>query len=169
MNHIEIISVTTTKQMEKVEELGRQVWHEHYTPIIGAEQVAYMLNKFQSFKAIENQINKEGYTYYLLKAGAQYAGYGAIKIAEGKLFLSKLYVDKAYRNQRIGHNMMEFLVEFCKEKTLDKIWLTVNKDNKHSIAAYEKFGFVKVDEQVADIGNGYVMDDYIMEKKIECI
>lgn len=167
MSNIEIVSVATKNQMEAVEELGSQVWHEHYTPIIGAEQVAYMLDKFQSFKAIENQINKEGYTYYLLKAKTQYAGYGAIKIEEGKLFLSKLYIDKAYRNQKIGHNMMEFLVELCKEKGLDKIWLTVNKYNNHSIAAYERFGFVKVDEQVADIGNGYVMDDYIMEKKIE--
>lgn len=167
MSHIEIVSVTTKEQLEVIETLAHKVWNEHYTPIIGAEQVAYMLDKFQSFEVMENQIYNEGYKYYLLQFENQYAGYAAIKIEEGKLFLSKLYIDQTYRNKKIGYSMMMFLVELCQEKGLDKIWLTVNKYNHHSIAAYEKFGFVKVDEQVADIGSGYVMDDYIMEKKIE--
>jgi hypothetical protein len=40
----------------------------------------------------------------------------------------------------------------------------VNKGNEKAIRSYERNGFVKVRSQVADIGKGFVMDDYVMEK-----
>ena len=46
------------------------------------------------------------------------------------------------------------------------IWLTVNKYNDHTIDVYRHRGFQTVRSQVSDIGNGYVMDDYVMEKEI---
>jgi hypothetical protein len=42
----------------------------------------------------------------------------------------------------------------------------VNRNNENSIKTYERFGFDKAGTQVADIGGGFVMDDYIMEKTI---
>jgi RimJ/RimL family protein N-acetyltransferase len=59
------------------------------------------------------------------------------------------------------------MVNLCKEKGYHKIWLTVNRFNENTIKVYEKKGFIKTRTQVADIGNGFVMDDYIMEKTIE--
>lgn len=47
-----------------------------------------------------------------------------------------------------------------------KIYLTVNKTNIKAIRVYERFGFEKTDQVVFDIGNGYVMDDYIYEVKV---
>ena len=44
--------------------------------------------------------------------------------------------------------------------------LTVNKGNTDSIAVYLKSGFVVREEAVFDIGSGYVMDDYVMEKRL---
>ena len=44
--------------------------------------------------------------------------------------------------------------------------LTVNKNNKETIKAYEKMGFKQVRDIVIDIGNNFVMDDYIMEKEL---
>jgi RimJ/RimL family protein N-acetyltransferase len=49
---------------------------------------------------------------------------------------------------------------------LNKIALTVNKNNVNSIKAYEKMGFKNVGSVVQDIGSGYVMDDYKMEKTL---
>ena len=61
---------------------------------------------------------------------------------------------------------MEYLKGLAKENRVDKIGLRVNIYNTNSIAAYEKFGFKTIAEDVADIGGGYVMDDYIMEMKL---
>lgn len=62
---------------------------------------------------------------------------------------------------------MQFMVEFARERHLKKIVLTVNKNNLHSIAAYKKLGFTTVESLIQDIGNGFVMDDYKMEKVLE--
>lgn len=161
---ISINKVENIEDIKVISAIGEKIWREYYTPIIGIEQVEYMLDKFQSVNAITNQINNEGYEYYLLSYEEHNAGYIGIKVNDVDLFLSKLYVDKEYRKKGIANDTIEFLSAICKEKGLNRIWLTVNKYNESSIAAYKKLGFEKVDEQVADIGSGYVMDDFIMEK-----
>ena len=45
--------------------------------------------------------------------------------------------------------------------------MQVNKANVRAIAAYKKAGFHIAQEAVFDIGHGFVMDDYLMEKLIE--
>jgi len=63
----------------------------------------------------------------------------------------------------IGKKSMLFIKELAQENNLSKISLTVNKENKNTIAAYYKLGFVKTGEICADIGRGFVMDDLKME------
>lgn len=65
---------------------------------------------------------------------------------------------------RIGIN---FLTQLCQKEGYEKIQLTCNRHNLNSVAAYQKMGFVSVYEQDADIGNGFVMNDYVMEKTVE--
>ena len=61
---------------------------------------------------------------------------------------------------------MEFLKDYCHKHGLTKIWLTCNKYNSHTLDVYHHLGFSNVRSQVADIGNGYVMDDYILELEV---
>ncbi|CAI6059702.1 GNAT family N-acetyltransferase [Cohnella sp. JJ-181] len=146
--------------------LAEEIWHEYYGALLSREQIVYMVDKFQSADAIADQIATQGYEYYLMQAGGENVGYLAVKEEGGKLFLSKLYVLKAHRGQGYASRAMAFITGLCRERGLDALWLTVNRHNDGSIAVYEKKGFAKVREQVADIGNGYVMDDYVMEKEI---
>lgn len=55
----------------------------------------------------------------------------------------------------------------CWTVGLDKIYLTVNKHNTHAVEVYRHFGFYQIDAVVTDIGGGYVMDDYILQKDVE--
>ena len=41
-------SVTNNQELTLIEEMAQVIWHEHYTPIIGEEQVVYMLKKNQN-------------------------------------------------------------------------------------------------------------------------
>ena len=61
---------------------------------------------------------------------------------------------------------MNFLEDLCRQRGLSKIWLTVNRHNDNTIAAYKAMGLTIVREQKADIGGGFFMDDYIMEKPV---
>ncbi|WP_435171948.1 GNAT family N-acetyltransferase [Paenibacillus glycanilyticus] len=164
---IEFTKVHTADQITLVARLAGQIWREHYVSMITIEQIDYMIEKFQSVSAITDQIRNQGYEYYLLQQqDGSAAGYLSIRADNGKLFLSKFYVSKEHRGRGYASQAMAFIEQLCKERGLSHIWLTVNRDNASSIAVYEKKGFVNVREQVADIGNGYVMDDFIMEKEI---
>lgn len=164
---MEIVLARNSKEdIQRLSKLAKTIWTEHYTDIIGPEQVEYMLRTLQSSAAIEGQMAGEGYQYYFLRSDGEDAGYVAIEPEEGRLFLSKIYIDKSFRHRGFAAETIRFLENACRKNGWKSIWLTVNRHNTGSIAAYERLGFVKTREQVSDIGEGYVMDDYIMEKKI---
>ena len=141
------------------------IWTEHYAPIIGDEQVAYMLERFQSAEAVRRQINDEQYEYYIAET-REPAGYCALRPEPDKraLFLSKLYVKQEYRRQGLARRLMDYALKDPRPGVFDTVRLTVNKHNNDSIEAYERMGFIIQDSVVTDIGNGFVMDDYVMEK-----
>jgi RimJ/RimL family protein N-acetyltransferase len=159
--------VRTAEEIQEVAGLAEKVWTEHYTSLIGSGQVTYMIEKFQSVPAITEQI-LQGYRYYLMQYDGRSVGYTAIlsEPAEKSLFLSKIYVEKAYRGKHITSQTIAALKKICREEGLEKIWLTVNKGNHSSISVYEHLGFIKARDVVTDIGEGYVMDDHIMEATI---
>jgi len=152
-------------QIQRVEDLAYEIWNEHFTPIIGKAQVDYMLDKFQSVKAIAGQI-EQGFQYFLLKTDEDYIGYTSVQPKEDELFLSKLYIKSSQRSKGYGRKAVRFLESMARDKGLEKITLTVNKNNLDTIRAYEKFGFENLGPVVQDIGGGFIMDDYQMARRV---
>ena len=157
-----MIPATSDESISRLCQLADRLWTEHYTPLIGAQQVRYMVDKFQSPGAVKQQIH-DGYRYYFLCWDQQIAGYTAVHPEKDSMFLSKIYVDRAFRNKGIARATVEHIKAQCRENHLGKIYLTVNRGNLGSIAAYQKLGFRIAFDQKADIGNGFFMDDHIME------
>ncbi len=165
MEEIEFVAVTDENLINAICQLADEVWREHYLPILGLVQVEYMLDKFQSKRAITSQI-EEGYLYYLLKSPAGWVGYLGLVVREDELFLSKLYIVRRHRGKGFGRQSIDFIETMAKTRGLPKISLLVNKHNASSLEAYRKFGFSLVNSVIQDIGNGFVMDDYLMEKRV---
>ena len=163
----EFRQVISEEDIAEVSRLAREIWQEHYVPIIGQDQVEYMLEKFQSIRAITQQLAQE-YEYFLVLDHGQSAGYvGVVPDAgESKLLLSKIYIRKELRGRGLGKETLEFVEEICRQRGITTLWLTVNKNNAQSIAWYRQMGFANVGPTVQDIGGGFVMDDFIMEKTI---
>lgn len=142
--------------------LADEIWHQHFQTILSPEQIDYMVEKFQSYPALKSQVEEEGYEYYQTLVDGTLAGYIGIHPETDALFLSKLYLHKDYRGRHIATQAFHFLTDLCKKRGLKKIWLTCNKHNDSSLAVYHHLGFQVTDTQEADIGNGFIMDDYIM-------
>ena len=157
--------VKTEKNIKELCCLAEKIWHEHFTPIIGAAQVDYMVERFQSVPAVTQQL-KEGYAYYLLLLEGRAVGYMGVHEEEESLFLSKLYLSRENRGKGYSRQALNFLEDLCRQRGLTKIWLTVNRRNDKTIAAYKAMGLTVAREQKTDIGGGFVMDDYIMEKPV---
>ena len=162
-----IITVRSREQILDVVDLAHTIWTDHYVPIIGPEQVGYMLARFQSEDAIASQLF-EGYEYFILSHGGKPAGYIAIvpDTDAGMLMISKFYVLETERGRGFGRLMLEHAERVCREREIHALWLTVNRNNTSSIAWYQRMGFRNTGSTIQDIGGGFVMDDYRMEKRV---
>lgn len=148
-----------------VQQLAREIWDEHYIKIISQEQIDYMLELFYSDERIRSEI-EEGISWEILMDKESPVGYLVCKIEEEKLFISKIYLKAETRGKGFGKLLLDRAIELAKQNQKESIYLNVNKENEGSIGFYERNGFEKIDEGVFDIGNGYVMDDFILELKL---
>ena len=166
MNTQQLILAETNSEIQNIATLAEEIWNQHFVPIIGKAQVDYMVEKFQSYPALKSQIENDGYEYYQIYSSHTLVGYTGIHQEKDALFLSKLYIKEDFRGQHLATEAFQFLVNLCKERKLNRIWLTCNKHNSNTLAIYDHLGFKITNEQVADIGNGFVMDDYILTYEI---
>ena len=143
--------------------LASDIWHEYWGIILSDEQIEYMVENFQSEKAMKKQISEENYSYCFINDNEENIGYFGISPKDGYMFLSKLYIKKEFRGQGTGRKAFEEIKRLSAEQGFNKIRLTVNKYNSNTIKAYDRWGFKTIDAVVTDIGHGFVMDDYIME------
>jgi GNAT superfamily N-acetyltransferase len=164
---VEIIEVSTNAAIGQVAALAGDIWREHFTPIIGGDQVEYMLAKFQSADAVAQQI-AAGAEYYLVKVQSEWVGYIGLvpERASGRMMLSKIYLQDSARGKGLGKQMLDYVAAKCLADGFTCIWLTVNRLNAGPIAWYKHCGFAVVDEVKKDIGGGFFMDDYVMEKRL---
>lgn len=159
--------VKDTLQVEDIAQLADIIWREYYTPILGDDQVTYMLTHLQSEAKITQSIADRTSEYFIVEVGLIDSGYVAIEWHEDALFLSKLYLLKEIRGQGHASMILQQLMEMAKNRHRRAIELTVNKYNDAAIAFYEKTGFERIDAVVSDIGGGYVMDDFIYRLSID--
>ena len=163
---IQIKPVQSAADVSTVARLASEIWYEYYPPLIGQAQVDYMVAKFQTEAAIQEQRDK-GYEYFLTIHGDRPIGYLAL-LAEPehqRAFISKFYLHGLSRGAGTGRHCMEFIEQIATRRGLTLLWLTVNKGNP-SVKAYERLGFHIAADIEIDIGGGFVMDDFRMEKQL---
>ena len=164
---VTIKKVSSDTELMEVAVLADKIWHECFTEIISIGQIDYMVEKFQSYKAMTKQLIEQDYSYYAVRDDEELCGYIGVKPEkDDRFFLSKLYLRSDKRGRGIASLMLKKVFEEAEKCGKSRVYLMVNKHNDHAIAVYKKTGFVIADEVVTDIGSGYVMDDYILEYKL---
>lgn len=155
-----LLKAVSETEIEKIADLAKIIWQKHYPPIIGQEQVDYMLKNMYNTKSLLNQINEKGQQFYFIIF--EYETIGFISVTnekDGCWMLNKFYVLDKEAGKGIGTAILEELKKIIQPK---KIRLTVNRNNFKSINFYFKNGF-RIDAVAQfDIGEGYIMDDFIM-------
>lgn len=160
------INIQTNEEVQKLAKLASEIWNEYWTVILSQAQIDYMVDKFQSYGAIKNQIENDRYIYNILEDSDKVIGYFGVSPKDNYLFLSKLYIKKDFRGLGCGKLAFNKIKQIAQQYNKKMIRLTVNKHNINTIKAYEKWGFNTVEDVVTDIGNGFVMDDYIMQYEL---
>ncbi len=148
--------------------LAERIWRESYAGVISAEQMAYMLGWMYSEETIRREL-AEGVCWELVRLDAEAAGYLSITFgADGVAKLNKLYLLPEHQGRGLGQRMIAHVLDLARECAADEVRLQVNKANVRAQRAYERAGFVRIEEAVFDIGGGFVMDDYIMARRMGC-
>ena len=154
-----------TESIPAIQELAEKTWAIAYASILPQEQLRYMLELFYSNNALEEQIAK-GHQFILITDNEEPLGFAAYSLkSEDDLTLyrlHKLYVDPASQGSGAGKRLVDFIVADIKPKGAKILQLNVNRSNK-AIGFYQKLGFIIRYEEDIDIGNGYFMNDYVME------
>ncbi len=148
-------------------DLTKKIWPVAYGEILSKAQLEYMIDKFYNETALYELMQK-GHVFYLAQDdNDKYVGFVSYEINSepNKTKIHKIYVLPETQGTGLGRQFFELVKEKAIENNQKVIFLNVNKYN-NAINFYTKLGFIKVKDEVIDIGNGYVMDDYVMEVAI---
>lgn len=159
-----MITKATNQEIPLIQDLAQQSWRSHYPGIITHEQIEYMLEMMYSKTAIEEHFANPNYQYYILSDGEKpYGIMGIENHYETKTTkLHRIYIIEEGKGKGLGKEALNFLKEQAKNAGDKRIILNVNKENP-SYHFYISQGFTVYEETVLQIGNGFVMDDYLME------
>ena len=155
------------EQLPIVIDLTKKIWPVAYGEILSKAQLDYMIDKFYNETALRELIQK-GHVFYLAQDdNGKEVGFVSYEINSepNKTKIHKIYVLPETQGTGLGRQFFELVKEKAIENQQNAIFLNVNKYN-NAIHFYTKLGFAKVKDEVIDIGNGYVMDDYVMEVAI---
>ncbi len=160
--------VSTPADQEALAKLASEIWHEYWPALIGPEQTDYMVENFQSLEAIKRDMAENAYEYwFVVDEAGKTVGYtgGHEEPETSRFFISKIYLLAEERGKHYASQVIAFYAALCRDRDLHSMYLTVNKRNELGIRAYLGKGFVTIESVETDIGNGFIMDDYVMEKE----
>ena len=151
-----------------VASLGAAIWRKHYSTIVSMAQIDYMLAERYSPENLCEYLGAEDRWFEILRVSEEPVGYCsyALTANPGEMKLEQLYLLEEYRGKRLGGFMLRHVEAEARKRNIRLLMLQVNKRNEGVIAIYRKAGFRVREAAVFDIGNGYFMDDYVMEKAI---
>lgn len=156
---------TTRADIPLIRELTFKVWPQTYRDILTSEQIDYMLEMMYSPASLEKQM-QDGCNFIIVYDNEQPVGFASYQLtSEDVTKLHKIYVLPSQQGKGTGIFLLNYTIEQVKKLGAVSLQLQVNRNNTAK-AFYEKKGFVVIEEADFDIGNGYYMNDYVMEKKL---
>jgi len=161
-----MITIRKAKEqdIEIIRSIAAATWPSTYLVIIGQNQIDYMLDKMYNKGELLKQL-MEGHIFLIAEDNENqfgFAGYSIVDHEERIYKLHKLYVLPSAHGKGVGKLLINEVFNQVKDAGASALQLNVNKHNKAK-DFYLKGGFIIKESVNLDIGEGYFMDDYVME------
>ncbi len=163
--NIEIRPVTPP-DVPAISALAREIWQATYPGIITQEQIDFMLEQRYGHERLYDDIEDADKWLDQAFENGRRVGFAFSEIYKGEFKLDKLYIHPDVQRKGVGGQLIAHVAERAKKLGHPCVILQVNKRNEKAINSYMKYGFAVRTTTVDDIGHGYVMDDFVMEKKL---
>ncbi len=163
------IEPLASEDVERLAALAGDIWRAHYPGIISAAQIEYMLAQRYDPAVMREELRRGDIWWDKLLVDGEMAGFSSYFLTgvPGEMKLDKLYVHQHRQRQGCGGMLIARAASVARAQGCSRLTLAVNRQNRPAIAAYLKHGFRIAGAAVKDIGGGFIMDDYLMEKAIE--
>lgn len=162
-----ILRKAKEEDIEMIQSLARKTWPMAYSAIISAEQIEYMLDKMYNKGELLSQL-QQGHTFLIAEEGEADLGFAGFSIhdTDQRIYkLHKLYVLPEAHGKGVGKILINEVVNQIRDLGATALQLNVNRQNK-AADFYKKGGFIIKETVDLDIGNGFLMNDYVMEKQL---
>ena len=162
------IQIASFEQLHFVRDLAKTIWPKTFADILTPDQITFMMNWMYALETLEKQ-HQEGQIFLLVFEDDKHIGFAAYETNiknSGKTKIHKLYIDQQVQGKGVGRMVIEFIENAARQNKQTHLTLNVNRFNQKAIDFYFRVGFVEAYREVIDIGNGFVMDDVVMEKEV---
>jgi len=160
------ISKVGIESIPIIQQIAKITWAIAYKEIITNEQLEYMLDKMYSAESLQNQIQVQEHQFILAHFENKPVGFASFNvkqsIPEKIVKLNKIYVGPSQHGKGIGKSLLQFIMNEISLEKVKYLELNVNRQNT-AIGFYKKLGFTIVAEEDISIGNGFFMNDYVMQ------
>lgn len=159
-----IIRFADTEDINSIGFLAHQIWPATYGHILSEAQLQYMLQMMYSPASLKKQMQEQQHVFMLAELEDEPVGFASFSEtqAPGIFKLHKIYVSTAIQGKGLGKALLAAVIEEIKTLGATALQLNVNRNNKAK-EFYERQGFTVIKEEDIDIGNGYLMNDCVME------
>lgn len=165
-----MISIVNNKDdnYTSIRAIAKEVWPIAYGAILSQAQLDYMMEMMYSIPSLQKQSNEKGNHFIVAMDDGIPVGFAAYEFnyeGKSKSKIHKIYILSNQQGKGIGRLLIDYITNQARQNKQEALLLNVNKNNvaQHF---YKKLGFEISYEEVIDIGNGYVMDDFVMEISI---
>ena len=161
------IEPVRAEYLAEISALAAVVWRAHYPGIISPEQIDYMLARMYDVGTMKREA-VTGTTWFRALVDAELRGFASVGSTDTatEFKLHKLYVHPGWQRHGLGSALLEECESTARMCGATTLVLNVNKRNTVALTAYRHRGFTIRESIVADIGGGFVMDDYVMMKPL---
>lgn len=162
------IDQATVKDIPVIQEIAHTTWYPTFENILSKEQIGYMLEMMYSTQSLLKQIEFKKHKFYLAKDNNRVLGFISIELNyqnQSIAKIHKIYILPSAQGKGIGKVLIKKAEELALENHQTSITLNVNRFNQ-ALNFYTRLGYENIKSEDIDIGNGYLMEDFVLEKKL---
>ena len=166
MKNLVFEQLNTPESLQTIRDIAADIWPKTFAAILSREQIAYMMEMMYAPEVMAKEL-ADGYNFEIVRVDGIPAGYmvwSAYPAAPDSAKLHKLYLLQEYHHQGIGSAMLTHVAGRARSSGFSRLRLNVNKYNEAAKKSYLCNGFSVTESVKIDIGNGFFMDDFVMEK-----
>lgn len=163
-----LIKEASVADINTIQEIAHATWPDTYKKILSETQLEFMLDKYYATDLLVHLMTNENHYFILAYENEDCLGFASYQhhyLEQAVTRLHKIYLLPSAQGKGVGKLLLDEVEKQAKSVAMKSISLNVNKFNK-AATFYKKIGFKIIAEEDLEIGEGYLMEDFKMEKTL---